>query len=780
MQVFQLHSFPLEQLTNLEVAEQRWGAWHIARPYPKRLIAHSTAFSMRGPLRQMQQAQRPLEQVAQVALPVMQAIDAWLADAHAPHPATVLAALPASQLALLVDCCAGHPQLQDAALGAPVAAEQERRTYAALADTLARAIWRLPWMKETTRFYELLEAQFIRAAHYYLVTWEPKDITARSQATTLQQTFGRPVEMLDQLPSILPGEYEEQATCLAPVRPGHPWYAVLLAYDLQDEWHAASLHPLLLQPFEVAVSVDFTTMPRPKAQRVAELSFNASRLVMSDKNVLDTRAQRAIQDAEYALHEIRHQTLHEIQIAVLVGGATKEELEHHLVTIRDLLSPKLRLMRVNGCQGELIKLFGTTPRSRIDAPFKPRTQLSHGLGCLFGMLGLHRQSTTAGLFMGIDAMRHNPVFLDLFAGNQAAHSVILGKSGYGKTVFLNTVAERAAAVGGMQVIGIDAFRNGYRVAQHIPGAVCYGIGLEHTINIFDIVFARETEGGWLASQVLHVVNQLSLLLGTPAENANGKKFYAARAFSIRERGILGRAISDLYADCDPDTALADLPTMTALMVRLEAEDTPLATELAIDLRYYVFGSADPTVTTRTPEGRAFDGATTIDWNFSQDITYYDFSQVPELLLPFYYVQAIGAIWRYVRQPGRDLRRPIFLQIDEYGYASQVASVETLAVDIAKTARKYKCGIMLVDQNPQTFFATEGGRKIYENAAARVCFHLDDIAARDVGAAISDLTPQHVALLPQLTPGTCLTVLGNDVYVITNELNPLEQMAFIGS
>jgi hypothetical protein len=44
----------------------------------------------------------------------------------------------------------------------------------------------------------------------------------------------------------------------------------------------------------------------------------------------------------------------------------------------------------------------------------------------------------------------------------------------------------------------------------------------------------------------------------------------------------------------------------------------------------------------TPEGAAFNGHTTIDWNFNRDVIYYDFKQVPELLLPFYYLQAIGA------------------------------------------------------------------------------------------------------------------------------------------
>jgi len=44
----------------------------------------------------------------------------------------------------------------------------------------------------------------------------------------------------------------------------------------------------------------------------------------------------------------------EIQLAVLVGGATPEELEINVADIRDRLGPKLRLMRAAGAQGEVL------------------------------------------------------------------------------------------------------------------------------------------------------------------------------------------------------------------------------------------------------------------------------------------------------------------------------------------------------------------------------------------------------------------------------------------
>jgi len=125
------------------------------------------------------------------------------------------------------------------------------------------------------------------------------------------------------------------------------------------------------------------------------------------------------------------------------------------------------------------------------------------------------------------------------------------------TVFLNLLAERAAAVAGMQVIGIDAFANGFRVEAALAGAKCYAIGMNQIVNILDVVYGHDTDGGWLPNQVLHVVGQLSLLLGEPGQTPDGKKRYIPRVFSTRERGVLGRVIQALYHErqITPDTPI---------------------------------------------------------------------------------------------------------------------------------------------------------------------------------------------------------------------------------
>lgn len=96
------------------------------------------------------------------------------------------------------------------------------------------------------------------------------------------------------------------------------------------------------------------------------------------------------------------------------------------------------------------------------------------------------------------------------------------------------------------------------------------------------------------------------------------------------------------------------------------------------------------------------------------------------------------------------------------------------------ARKYGIGLIAIDQNPGTFLGGENGRFIFENAVAKVLFHLDDLPAREVGEAISDLTPSHVDFLSHASVGECLAVVANDVYVMTVEANPRELRALRGS
>jgi hypothetical protein len=761
------------------------GDWFAARAEPVRLLALSRRFDMREAITGVTREQRALQELARLADPLLLAVDGRLRGEPDADPAAVLRGLSAAETGLLLDLFADAPALQRALAEAASATpdeDEQAAVWELAADALASLLWRLPWMKEQVRFYEALGQRHLRSATYLLLTWEPPEVSGAAIAATLRHAIGREVQPLEQLPSPLESGYLEEATRLRPEQPGAPWLAVLLSYDLRGTWDATTLHPLLDVAFDVALAIDIQTLGRNRAMRSAELAFSTARMLARDQQVIDVRAQRVLADAELVMHQLTHQNLHLVQIAALVGGATAEELEANVAEVQGRLGTQLRLMRPSGMQAELLKLWSVTPTSQIDAPFKRRTVLSHGVGCCAGIVGYHRASATGGLFWGMDAVRRAPLFFDLFAGNQAAHMVILGKTGFGKTYFLNLLTLRGAAIAGYRVIGIDAFRNGDRVEAAAGGR---GALLPHRHG----EQRQHPRRGLRRRYAGRLGAQPGTARDRPARPA------ARHAGQGSQRSRPARAAPTLHRRAWPARPGAERPLRRCRSGRParshahpERPDRPAAA-----LRRAGGPGAGPRpcaccssaaapdgATTPTSLGASFNATTTVDWNFGRDINYYDFSSVPELLRPFYYAQTIGAINRYMRDPKRDTRHRTLLLIDEFAYVTQIEALARLAAEICKVARKYGIGLVAIDQNPGTFLDGENGRFIFENAVGKVLFHLDDLPARQMGAAISDLTPAHVEFLSHAGVGEALAVVGNDVYVMTVESNPKELRALRGS
>lgn len=781
MHIFQLRSFPIEQEPDLGALEWRLGQWFADRPYPVRLLAYSHRFDIRP-------ARQPLDQAAARVATLLTSTAPLVRALTGGAPDDALRRLAGFEQEALLDLVAALPDVQprlQAVLAGTYAGDPA--LWQAISDALAYQAWPLRWLREASAFYTALEQRHLRSATYLLLTWEPRDVSAEGLAATIRQSFRREPRLLDHLPPIITGTYREHDTMLQPERAGSPYLAILLSYDLRGAMDATTLHCLLDAPYDVALAIDVQTPARARALRQVELAYNTARSVTADARLKDARAERAQSDAEAALHELTRQGLHDVQIAVLVAGETRDDLESHVAEMRDRLGSALRLMRPAGMQGELLKLWSATPANRIELPWKRRNMYSHGVGCCAGIVGYHRAGDTGGLLYGIDGQRRAPLFLDLFADRQAAHMVVLGKTGYGKTFFLNTITLRAAALAGYRVITFDAFENAARLqAAAGVGARANWISPQTAINLLDVVFDETTAGGWVTSQALHVASQLALLLGTPGVGPDGRRRFAPYQFSIGERSVLEAALVDLYAGVDPGAPVERMPRLDDLIAALDGLNEPEARDIADLLCKFLHGTADRAALGRdrhTRNERTFNRPTEIDWGFTRAINCFDFSAVtkaaPELL-PFYYAQAVGAVNRFMRDPRRDVRQRTLLIIDEFGYAAQVEAVARLAADICKVARKFGIGLMVVDQNPGTFLDGQTGREIIENAVAKVMFHLDDAPARQMADAISDLTPAHVEFLSHAGRGETLAVFANDVYIMLIEPNRLELRQFSGS
>ncbi len=779
MLIVQLESFPIEQIRDLDALEWQLGTWAAGRAYPWRLLAYSRPFDMQ-PLVQLTQAKvRNLLPLAEAASPILRAVQARIEGVQPQHPADILNTLPAAHRERLAYVVQDVP-LFSALLERPEQAADA--TWLALATALARLLWAVPWLKEMVHFYETLGQKHLRSASFYLLIWDSPDVQVDAVLASLEQATGRQATLCDNLPPTITTEYQidEQRARLVPKTPGHPYLAVLRSYDMNGTWDARTLHTLLAVHFDVAVAVDVVTYGHGRVMKELELAKRTAEVVIVEGKE-DPVAKRKYYQADEGMHRLDTESLHDVQIAVLVGAESPEQLTANVATIRDRLGSTLRVDTVAGAQGELIKFWSTKKASEIDAPLRRYNQWSHGLGCALGIMGYHRASRTRGLCWGLDMMRRAPLFYDLFGDNQAAHAVVLGKTGFGKSFFLNVVTLRAAAQLGYRVIAMDAFKNGERIeAAAGAGAICHWLGVHTPINVLDVVY-DERDGEWAPFQVQHAIGQLSLVFGKTKQITSGdstKETLVPYEFTDEQEGILDRALSDIYSGVNPRGDAYEMPLLSDLIAVLEGIQEPEARELARRLRIKLFGSSSGSKLNET--GKSLNVPSRVDWSFAHDINYFDFSEVPERQRGFYYAHMVGAFNRFMRDPRRDVNHRTILLMDEFHYITRVEAVARLAAEICKVARKYGIGLMPVDQNPSTFLDSSYGRQIFENAIAKFLFHLDDLPARDMAEAMSDLTPDHVRFLTSAGRGRCLAAFGNDIYHTLVEASPQELKSLRGS
>jgi hypothetical protein len=772
--ILEVVAFPQEMRAEVESLDEQWMPFFARLEGPVRLISRTERFNLRVPQQALETRARPLDVRAKAFSPLAEVVRTW-DDARTPAQIdAILEQIPpqlAREVLLAFESVGG------------IGLEGWQRTM----DKLGRPLWRRRWLKAYRQMYDMLITQVaLRGLHHYMVAWLPDGMRADDMVASVEHVFDTGAQRAD-LPALLPGMYTEFPDHLAPQESHLPLFALLTSYDFKGTWTIATLHRVLGMDLDLALSIDIGLVSRTKAEMMADFTINNRQTQLrSGSGPRDVRAERQLK-AAYDLQDVLDtEALHDVRMVLALQGRDLEELNANVRKVETAAGATLKLMRPIGGQGPLVKFFGTTPTGQITALTRPRRQRSMAV-TQYIPFGLRKPDRTDGLMWMLQG--DTPIMFDPFADRRAAHAIVLGKTGSGKTFAINCWAMRLLALG-HQIVMYEPQGHSRRLIEAVGrGGARYVLDMCQRVNVLDIIATRDESGNApsIATQIDHVITQLSVLLGTNVPTAEGKTAFRPRIWESIEQGLLDLALQRVYRDLDLEALgpgqtpiIADL--CDALSEQGGAEAKRLAYEMTLRL---VQGS----------RGTTFNQRTTIDWDFTHDATAYDFSGVPEgTVRTFYYGQAFGALNRFVRSPIRDRRRTTVAIIDEFAYMAQVPSLASFAAMASKTWRTFNAHLWTLDQDAHTYIGTENGNpdpamlSVFINAPIKVMLKQDAADAARLGHKIEGLHDAHVNQIKRQGRGELVLVwegdgVGarhNEVFVGRVEPNDDELRAFAGT
>ncbi|HEU4323119.1 MAG TPA: hypothetical protein VFS21_08195 [Roseiflexaceae bacterium] len=722
-----------------------WTDFFARLEVPVRLISQLVPYDLDLALRQIEGRLAPLAARERALRPLAAGFDAWKEGAAPEGLRATVLQLPGG--------------LRDEFITALERGSwDDRASWGRALDVLAKPLWRLgPLKGYRQELKQQRERGDLRGLRHFLLAWLPPGMRPEQLVRAVEDTFDTSATLAT-LPSILAGPYVARYHHLQPADPRHPYVALLAAYDRQGVWSPAVLERVLQLNLDVALCVDVELVNQELAATlVSHTEVSAAGMLQEHQGPRDVRAERKHASAHRLQAALTTQRLHALRIVVAVAGATPAALDDGARLIQQAVGSKLRLMRPGGGQRALEQFFRPVPTSQIVAPAPSRYEPSRGAAV----------STVFGVSMpvraeGVEFLRvgRNPVTLNLFQPGRAAHGLIVGATGIGKTFGTFCWVRRIAVQQGVQVLVYEPQGHGRYLA-----AAC-GTGARHLVlnpqlraNPLDVVIARARTGEApaLLRQVEHVINQLSVLLAT---NSAGGETIIPRGWASLERGMLALALQAVYAPWAGDLSelapertpvLADLCHALGALAHSEtsASRRAVAQELAdeIDVRLV-----------RGPHGVMFNGITTIDWQLDRhDVLCFDFSDLEAgYLRTYFYTAAFGALYRHIHNPHRAGQRPVLAVIDEFRIMAQVPELREFVASFMKHARTFGGHLWVVDQDFHVLDGPdEASQSIITNTTFRAVFHQEVRNAQRIAQTLDGIRPHHVRAIQRPVRGQCV-------------------------
>lgn len=295
-----------------------------------------------------------------------------------------------------------------------------------------------------------------------------------------------------------------------------------------------------------------------------------------------------------------------------------------------------------------------------------------------------------GILYGINQHDGSLIIFDRFT-LENANSVILGKSGGGKSFLVKLETARQLMMG-TDVIILDP-ENEYRKLSDSMGGefVEFSANSQYKINPFDLATSNP-EPDELSNKILDLHSLMRVIMGelSPSQDALLDR---ALVLTYREKGITQ----------DPETFKIQPPLLEDLYKIFLGMETPESKELADRLEKFVKGSA----------AGIFNHQSNFD--IKKQFTIFGIRDLEENLRPVAMYIVLDYIWNRIRKE----RKKRILVVDEAWYLIKNKDSGAYLHGFAKRARKYQLGLTTITQDVEDFLSTDEGKAIITNSSLQI-------------------------------------------------------------
>lgn len=570
-------------------------------------------------------------------------------------------------------------------------------------------------MQEEVRMIaDLSTGQAMREARHYFIDFD-------DTVTPTDLAFWR-IDAHEAVPEIsLQGHYLEKHHYLVPtisdvdLRVDNARFKVgiLASHQLSGSWDWK--HPLVQTLVEatgpMVICVDCR---RLSAERVAQTIEFWDGMT---QNGADRKAAVSYQEAMRA-NSLRDEAIHHMRVLFMLLDKDEARLKARLDSLRKISTRHMRIDPLAGFQKAASAMFGPI-KTPAGMPAGHYNVPSSTLAAVSGLWAIGREQPTEGVYVGIsaDEVAKNFYYLN-WKGNDPFHGIVLGMTGKGKTVAIQSLCWRLSEQG-VQTIFLEPNGHSKRLKALAKEEQCayHQISYEQTrINILDVVHSNPTD------QIDHVITLLSLLLDPM--NSAPRIFDNAEIAAIRYALRLCYEKLAWHEELMVDRSVT--PTLTIFCQKLEqvaaqpqfqqgsSAVAKAAVALAEEIRaLYVYGDY----------AAVFNTQSNLDLSLKEEIILFDFSQVPEARRPlFYYATLAGINLQIRRQP-----RKRVIAVDELHYMSSNSRLLAFLAALVKTVRTFGAAIVMIDQDLEAFIGAQHAAAQSEVDVASGQFILNNIA-----------------------------------------------------